>query len=204
MELVGPFNHPPPGVIVRRERISAAEVVDLAGLSVTKPDRTAFDLGRHLPRNNAVSHLDALSAATGLISTDVLPLLARYKGARGIRGCRKALSLMDGGAQSPRESWLRLLLIDGGLPRPATQIAVRGAAGAASAYLDMGWEDPRVAVEYDGDHHRTDRTQYVKDIRRWEMIEDLGWRVVRVVKEDRPDQILRRVHDALAARGFPA
>lgn len=202
VEIVGPFNHPPPGIVVRRERISAMNIVELAGLPVTSPARTAFDLGRHLPRNTAVTHLDALSASTGLVSTDVQPLLTRYRGARGIRLCRNALSLMDGGAQSPRETWLRLLLIDGGLPRPVTQIQVRDAAGYVLAYLDLGWEAPKVAVEYDGDQHRTDRRQYVKDIRRWEMVEDLGWRIIRVVKEDRPTRILKRVHDALADRGF--
>ncbi|MDP7725282.1 hypothetical protein [Mycobacterium sp. TY814] len=202
VELLGPFNHPPPGVIVRRERIIAEEITELAGVPVTTPARTAFDLGRHLPRNLAVRHLDALCAATGLVEYDVQPLFGRYQGARGTRSCRKALCLMDAGAASPRESWLRLLLIDGGLPRPATQIPVRDATGHLLAYLDLGWEGPMVAVEYDGDQHRTERGQYVKDIRRWEMVEDLGWRVVRVVKEDRPSRILERVRDALAARGF--
>jgi very-short-patch-repair endonuclease len=31
-----------------------------------------------------------------------------------------------------------------------------------------------VAIEYDGDQHRTDRRQYVKDIRRYEMLERLA------------------------------
>ncbi len=31
---------------------------------------------------------------------------------------------MDAGAQSPKETWLRLLLIDAGFPRPQTQIPV--------------------------------------------------------------------------------
>ncbi|WP_188113068.1 hypothetical protein [Mycobacterium simiae] len=55
VELLGPFHHPPPGVIVRRERFRADDVVELAGLSVTNPARTAFDLGRHLPRGMAVA-----------------------------------------------------------------------------------------------------------------------------------------------------
>ena len=33
------------------------------------------------------------------------------------------------------------------------------------AMLDMGWQQFKVAAEYDGDQHRTDRRQYVKDIR---------------------------------------
>jgi len=211
VELVGPFNHPPPGIIVRRERCSAEDVVELAGLLVTNPARTAFDLARHLPRGVAVAHLDALSAATGLAAADVVQLIARNKGARGVRQCQTALSLMDGGARSPKESWLRLVSpasgrcphVDAGLPRPVTQIEVRDSYGCPLAYLDMGWDGPMVAVEYDGDQHRSDRTQYVKDIRRLQLVEDLGWRVVRVVNEDRPGLILKRVHAALAARGVP-
>jgi hypothetical protein len=201
VELLGPFNHPPPGVIVRREECCAEDVVELAGLPVTSPMRTAFDLGRHLPRGVAVRHLDALSAATRLAAADVTPLIARHKGARGVRQCQTALSLMDGGAQSPKESWLRLVLIDAGLPRPVTQIKVTD--GRLVAYLDMGWEAPKVALEYDGDQHRSDRRQYVKDIRRAEMVDRLGWHVIKVVREDPANVISQRARDALARRSSP-
>ncbi|BBZ71677.1 DUF559 domain-containing protein [Mycobacterium paraseoulense] len=201
IEIIGPFHHPPPGIIVRRESISAEDVVNLDGLPVTNPTRTAFDLGRHLPRSLAVTHLDALAAATGLTSADVAALIGRNKGARGVRQCRTALSLMDGGAQSPKESWLRLVLIDAGLPRPTTQIRVTD--GRMVAYLDMGWEEPMVAMEYDGEQHRTDRGQYVKDIRRAEMVGSLGWTVIRVINEDRPTVIVQRAREALARRSSP-
>ncbi|MCV7437323.1 hypothetical protein [Mycobacterium seoulense] len=201
IEIIGPFNHPPPGIIVRRESISAEDVVNLDGLPVTNPTRTAFDLGRHLPRSLAVTHLDALAAATGLTSADVAALIGRNKGARGVRQCRTALSLMDGGAQSPKESWLRLVLIDAGLPRPTTQIRVTD--GRMVAYLDMGWEEPMVAMEYDGEQHRTDRGQYVKDIRRAEMVGSLGWTMIRVINEDRPTVIVQRAREALARRSSP-
>ena len=62
------------------------------------------------------------------------------------------------------------------------------ADGAHVYYLDMGWEDLMVAVEYDGEHHRVDRWQYTKDIRRSEALERLGWLIVRVVATDRPDR----------------
>ncbi len=201
VEVVGPFNHPPPGVIVRRERCSDEDVVARAGLPVTSLARTAFDLARHLPRLGAVTHLDALSAATGLTAADVTPLIARHKGARGVRKCQSVLSLMDGGAQSPKETWLRLLLIDAGLPRPVTQIRVTD--GYRVAFLDMGWEEPKVAVEYDGDDHRTDRRRYVKDIRRAEMFDCLGWHVIKVINEDHPNDIIRRARDGLARRASP-
>jgi hypothetical protein len=201
VELLGPFNHAPPGVIIRREKCHSDDVAQVAGLPVTGLERTAFDLARHLPRAVAVRHLDALSAATGLTAGEVAPLIARYKGARGVRQCQAALGLMDGGAQSPKESWLRLVLMDAGLPRPVTQIRVTD--GRLVAYLDMGWEEPKVALEYDGDQHRTDRQQYVKDIRRAEMFDRLGWQVIKVIREDPAGLITQRARAALARRPSP-
>lgn len=198
VEILGPFNHPPPGIIVRRERIESDEIVEMNGLRVTGVARTAFDLARHLPRAVAVANLDALSAATGVIASDAAALVTRYVGARGVRRCGEALFLMDGGAQSPKESWLRLVLIGAGLPTPATQLKVSD--GRLIAYLDMGWEKPMVALEYDGDQHRSDRRQYVKDIRRAEMVQRAGWHVIRVVNEDRPTAVVDRARDALARR----
>ena len=97
---------------------------------------------------------------------------------------------------------MRLLLIDAGLPRPATQIPVDlGRLGRA--YLDMGWEEYMVAAEYDGDQHFRDRWQYVKDIGRLARFEELGWIVIRVVAEHRPDEIVARVRRALVSRGYP-
>ena len=94
---------------------------------------------------------------------------------------------------------MRLLIINDGLPTPRTQIPVFSEHRVV-AYLDMGWEELKVAVEYDGDQHRKQRAQYVKDIRRLEMLAELGWIVVRVVAEDRPRQILYRVRRAVAQR----
>ncbi|MDT5048855.1 MAG: hypothetical protein QOG75_4749 [Mycobacterium sp.] len=113
-----------------------------------------------------------------------------------------ALDLVDSGAQSPRETYLRLLTVDAGLPRPQTQIPVLGADGVAVAYLDLGWEDYMVAVEYDGDQHRVDRRQYVKDIWRLESLERMSWVIVRVVAEDHPADILRRIRRALESRSL--
>lgn len=74
-----------------------------------------------------------------------------------------------------------------------------GANGYPFAYLDMGWAELMIAVEYDGDQHRSDRTQYVKDIRRIAELERMGWIIIRVVAEDRPAEILRRVRTAIAS-----
>jgi len=64
----------------------------------------------------------------------------------------------------------------------------------------MGWEDVKVAAEYDGEQHRSDGWQYTWDIRRSEMLERLGWIVIRVVAGDGPADVVRRVRAALARR----
>jgi hypothetical protein len=187
--------------VVRNETLADDEKTKVAGVPVTTPARTAFDLGRHLPRGEAVARLDALMRATPFSVEDVLVLAKRYRCARGLRRLRVALPLVDGGAASPKETWLRLLLIDAGLPIPTTQIPVHD-AWQLVAVLDMGWENLKVAAEYDGDQHRSDRRQYVRDIRRAAKLERMGWIVVRVIAEDRPDDVVGRALKALESRGF--
>ncbi|ORA17714.1 DUF559 domain-containing protein [Mycobacterium arosiense] len=191
---------PTAGVQVWEERIENDEITVVDDMRVTTAARTALDLARRCRLGVAVAAIDALIQATNLQVPDVEPLVERYRGGRGMKAARVALKLVDGGAQSPKETWLRCLLINAGFPRPQTQIAVRNEWGCAEAYLDMGWDDIKVAVEYDGDQHRSSRHQYVKDIRRLEMLERRGWVVVRVIAEDHPDDIVRRVREARASR----
>jgi len=198
IELIGRARRRQAGVIVREERIHTDEFMPLGDLVVTTPERTALDVARHLPRGEAVAHLDALAATTGIDPAAVLSLANRYPGARGIQRARIAVPLTDAGAQSPRESWLRLLLIDARYPRPATQIPVSD--GYSTAFVDLGWDEPKIGLEYEGAHHQLDRSQAVRDIGRYDMLDELGWLIIRVVKEHSRGYILRRVHDAFARR----
>ena len=68
--------------------------------------------------------------------------------------------------------------------------------------LDRGWEDFKVACEYDGDQHRTDRGRYVKDVRVYRKLEQMGWITIRVIKDDREQDIISRVDEALRRRGY--
>jgi hypothetical protein len=200
VELVWSNARPPRGIVTHDLTLHDGEFQTLAGLLVTTPERTAFDIGRQRPVTLAVAHLDALARATGVKVCDVEELAAQHRGSRGLRRLETALNLVDPGAQSPKETWLRLILINAGLPRPTTQIPVLDDDGYAFAFLDMGWEEWMVAVEYDGDQHRVDRWQYVKDMRRIKRLEELGWIVIRVVAEDSPTSIVRRVCDAIDKR----
>lgn len=123
-------------------------------------------MGRLLVREDALGRLDALARATAFSSARVGELIERYPGVRGLRQLRELLPLVDGRAASLEESWLRLLLVDDGLPPPTTQITV-GADRRLIGILDMGWI------------------------------------VVRVIAEDRPDNVIARVRAALRGRGCP-
>jgi hypothetical protein len=199
IELIHNASRSPSGIITRRFTLAADECAVRHGIAVTTPQRTAFDVGRRGDLGSAVACLDSLSRATRLTASDVEAVAGRHPGSPGLRLLESALELVDAGAQSPRETALRLLLIRAGIPRPTTQIPVV-VDGRPIAYLDMGWEQWMVAVEYDGDQHRTDRWQYVKDIRRVEMLERMGWIIIRVVAEDRPSDVNRRVRAALDLR----
>ncbi|UBV23222.1 hypothetical protein H8Z59_08825 [Mycolicibacterium fortuitum] len=200
IELIWANNRPPRGIVTHNDRFAPDEVDEINGMAVTNVARTVLDLGRYLPRRAAVEHLDALARATGLDVQHVVPLTERYAGARGMRRCREALSLMDAGADSPRETWLRLLVQDAGYPRPRTQIAVLDDYGNEFAYLDMGWEGPMIALEYDGTQHQTDRKRYAWDAKRLRMIQRQGWLHIRVIKEDSPRDVLNRVREAWGRR----
>ncbi|MCP9622793.1 DUF559 domain-containing protein [Nocardia otitidiscaviarum] len=196
---------PPPGIHVTRMTLAAHECCDVDGFRVTTPARTAFDIGRRLPREQALPIVDALCAATGLQPSEIATTARCHPGARGVRRLADLIPLVDGGAESPPESHTRLLLIDHGLPAPTTQLVVRDHYGTFVARLDMGWKQWRVGVEYDGVQHWTDPAQRTKDIDRTAILESLGWRIVRVnatLLHRRPHTILDRVHAALRTQGF--
>jgi Protein of unknown function (DUF559) len=201
-ELIHDNHHRAAGIQLHRDVVEADEIETIGGVVVTSPIRTALDLGCWYPKMTAVAGIDALAGATEIKAADVELLARRYSGRRGIARARRAIEIFDAGAQSPKESWLRVVLIEAGLPRPQTQIAVRDEFGSAVAYLDMGWENVKVAVEYDGEQHRTDRRQYAWDVRRLEMLERRGWVVVRVLARDRPAEVVSRARAALARRSL--
>lgn len=205
-ELVSDRKRPPRLIVTRNETLLAGEAALVGGVPVTSAARTAFDLGRRPGLVAAVIAMDSLARATGLIADDVEPLLTAHQGARGTKQLRRALPLVDAGAESPQETRTRLVLIRGGLPRPQTQIVVRNMWGAVVARIDMGWEQWLVGVEYDGQQHWTDPRVRANDIERTANLESRGWRLVRVSADllrHRPDVIIERARGALLAAGYP-
>jgi very-short-patch-repair endonuclease len=185
----------PPGMLIHRGTIAPDEICLRQSLDCTTPARTAYDVGRRVEGDTAIIRIDALLNATRCTVADVNRIAARYPGARDICRLREALDLADGGAESPKETELRLLLIRDGLPRPTTQIRV------GRRRVDMGWPDWKVGVEYDGEHHWKNPDDYADDIERLEYLAAQRWIIVRVSSRQlryRRQEILTRVRSALA------
>ncbi|WP_024795957.1 DUF559 domain-containing protein [Tomitella biformata] len=183
-----------PGIRVHTDSPLPDEVESVHGLPVTTVPRTAFDLGRWLPFDEAVAMLDALCNATRIEPKTVAALADRHPGARRIRQLRRVLKLVDGGAESPPETRIRLLLVRAGLPPPSTQVQITDEVNRIVARADLGWRRWRVLVEYDGAQHWADERARTRDIRRYALLARLGWRVVRVNSE-----LLRRCSGEVVA-----
>lgn len=126
-------------------------------------------------------------------------------GARGrhVRLARRAASLVRERVDSPQETRLRLCLVLAGLPEPDVNPVVK-VDGRRVGRVDLLLRRWRVALEYEGDQHRTDKRQWNVDIARHELLHDGGWALVRVTGQrmEHPRAVVGEVVRALRARGW--
>jgi very-short-patch-repair endonuclease len=166
------------------------------GLVLAAPERMCFDLtlGRRL--EDGVAGVDAV-LHRGLTDTPALSRFLTGSHEQGVRHARRVLELSDGRAESPPESVVRVLLVRGGL-RPVPQCEIRDAGGFV-ARVDLGFEEEKIGVEYEGRWHGAPQ-QVPLDRWRLNRIHAAGWRIVFVtapqLRHDRAG-ILDEVHTAL-------
>lgn len=123
----------------------------------------------------------------------------RFPGSGTIRA---AMPLVRDRVESPKETATRLAVTAAGLPEPVVQHEIR-LDGILIARTDLAYPRLRIAIEYEGDGHRTDRAQWRTDIRRQRQLEDLGWIVIRLTEHDLHAgraSFLARLHRAIAQR----
>lgn len=116
----------------------------------------------------------------------------------GIAALRVAVEASRERVESPKETELRLLLLRHGLAEPEINLPVQlpdGRGRVRTFRLDLSYPALRLAIEYDGDGHRTDRAQWSRDRRKDDMLHEAGWRVVRVTQADlvRPQELIGRL-----------
>ncbi|MGE2688294.1 hypothetical protein [Mycolicibacterium pulveris] len=202
-EILHDNRHAPKGLRVFSDVLDEPDVMTVDGIPVTTPVRTAVDIARRYPFGPAVTAIDTLANATRLTTPELRLLARRYPGLGGIRRAEKTLQFVDPGSESPKETWLRLLVIRNGFPPPETQIPVYNEHGVLVAVLDMGWRDRKLALDYEGEHHRN-AVRFNTDIRRHDEVTDLGWTDIRVTSLDTEAVIIARLTAEWARSAKPA
>lgn len=191
------------GLVVHRDRLAPGEIGQVGDVRVTTPLRTAYDLARWADDVvAAVVAVDAL-ANRGRYNPDLLLHFAnRYRGARGNDRLAMILALADARSGSPMETRLRLVLVLGGLPKPAVQHVVADQRTRTAVWLDLAYPAERIGIEYEGAQHAAP-DHVLRDVGRYTRLVDNGWRIYRYTRHDvfgAPARIVDEIARALGPR----
>lgn len=126
---------------------------------------------------------------------------------RGVERLRDAVGAVRVGSASPLETDCRLDAAANGLPEPALDVEIRDARGRLLGVTEIAYPEFRVLVEVEGDHHRTSRAQWNRDIDKYAAYAAEGYEVVRLTSEHirgaRP-RAASVIRDALIRHGWSA
>ncbi len=205
------------GVSGHAVRPTLVEVTVVDGIRVTSPATTWAMLGAHMSVRELVAFGDAMirvprhpggfrpPSGAPLASLEQLADALEAGRRVGAGRLREALPLVRTGSSSPAETAARILLVSAGLPEPELDVDVFDADGRWIGCSELAYPAYRVAAEYEGDHHRTSRAQWNRDIAKYQAYAEAGWRVVRLTHElvdRRPQEAIRQVAAALRAAGW--
>jgi very-short-patch-repair endonuclease len=133
---------------------------------------------------------------------DLAEALERFHGHPNTVEVRRVLGMADGRAESPGETLVRRILVEGGIP-VTPQLTIHD--GPVSWRADLVVDGTRVLVEFDGLVKYGSSDDLIAEKRREDRLRALGFIVVRVTWADlrRPDHIVAEVRRAVA-RSRPA
>ncbi len=160
------------------------------GLRVTSPASTWAMLGELLTIEDLVvigDHMVREPMRDGdpvaLCTVEELDAALGAGRRRGRAKLRAAFDLIRARSRSRQETRLRLAIIEAELPEPELNWPLIQ-DGRVVALIDLAYRNSKVAIEYEGEQHLIDPEQWARDIRRYEMLAQLGWHVIRVTKSD--------------------
>lgn len=180
-------------VVGHRMTFLPGEVVTVDGVRVTSPARTWLDLAALMGVDELIALGDSFvvshgpefpSPRTALTTVAGLErMVASHAGVRGMKTARLALPEIRVGADSPQETKMRLLLARSRFGEPVLNHVIYNEWGQPAVWPDAAYVREKVSLQYDGGHHG-EPEQYRRDIKRQALTERLGWREIRVSKED--------------------
>jgi hypothetical protein len=185
LEVVSIEGHEPArraGYLAGKRDLLPSEICVVGGVPVTTPVRTACDLACQRGRTRALAVLDAFRRRHGLTCADYARQLERFRGRRGVIQARELAALAIASAESPAESWLRMIVLDEGVPPPKPQHELV-IPGHGEVRLDLAYPFLKIAVEYDGEEFHTSDEDRADDEERRRALEAEGWLVIVVTKE---------------------
>jgi very-short-patch-repair endonuclease len=188
------------GVIPHELKATGHRVVTVDGLPCVSPEDTWAQLSQRLDIPELVAIGDFLVTGDEPYSGQPSPLgraelerAVRHHGRRrGVQSLRIASELVRYGSLSPQESVLRVALVHAGLAEPELNFHVVH-DDRLVAMVDLAYPDQRLAIEYLGDHHRTDADLYRADIHRRERLASIGWNTVFITTADLTGPVPRAV-----------
>jgi very-short-patch-repair endonuclease len=185
-----------PGLRIHRTGpIPADEATSLHGIPITTPARTLLDLAMVLSAHDLERAL-ARALRGGVEEGQILTLLARYPkrpGARLLRSLLDAENLVF--TRSHAEEAFLAIVQRGGLPKPETNVRVRGFE------VDFFFRAARLIIEVDGATYHSAPAAVERDHNRDQALFLAGYTVLRFIWKEvdqRPDRVLAKVAGALA------
>jgi very-short-patch-repair endonuclease len=145
-----------PGVRLHQFVISPDEVTVVDDIRVTTAVRTLSDLLLRVDRLTAVSLVDSALNRRFIVADDLVAIRDRMRGRRGAERAVPWLAQVDGRAESPLETRVRVRAVDGEVAPDELQFRVVDRGGSVVAIADLAWTARRVVGEADGaDVHDT-------------------------------------------------
>ncbi|NHN57001.1 DUF559 domain-containing protein [Calidifontibacter sp. DB0510] len=177
-------------------------ITTIHGLRVTTAARTAVDLACGLGPFGALATVEQFLHRELVTKSELLRVLARFAGRRGVRQARTVIGIADPLVESTGESFCRMAIVGWDLPVPVAQHVVPRPNGGTYV-LDNAYPHLLIAVEYDGEEfHGPDRDAHDQQRRAW--LKSQGWLVIVVRKADLSglarERWLRRLDEAITER----
>ena len=159
------------------------------GLELSSPIALLCELAGMLEHDQLVACCDQLVSMATLVrpkpSLRGLRRQAEEVGRlHGIKRVRAALRDARERVESPKETELRLLMRRSGFAEPVVNFEIRAPGTGERFRLDLSYPQLRIAIEYDGFWHSTDKKRHRADRRKDDVLHEMGWRVVRASDQD--------------------